>query len=67
MAQNPNTYEQFCKHKNKNVLFEERFDKDGTHSILCKHKVDCDAEDCVCIERLRKSIQNAKNYKSFQK
>ncbi len=67
MAHTPNTYEQFCKHKNKNVLFEEYFDKDGAHMILCKHKTDCDAADCICAERLRKSIHNAKNFKSFQK
>ncbi|MGN0571312.1 MAG: hypothetical protein ACI4K9_03950 [Candidatus Fimenecus sp.] len=67
MTETPNTYEQFCKHKNHNVFLEEFFDKDGTHIIRCEHHASCDCGECICIARLQKSIQTAKNPKSFQK
>lgn len=67
MSDMPNTYEQFCNRKNKNVLLEEFFEKDGTHIIRCKQQSDCGCSECICIERLQKSIQTAKNPKSFQK
>ena len=67
MFNKPNTYEQFCRHKNRNVYLEEFFDKDGTHSIRCEHHSDCDCAECICIARLQKSIQRSKNPKSFQK
>ena len=67
MLNKPNTYEQFCRHKNRNVYLEEFFDKDGIHSIRCEHHSDCDCAECICIARLQKSIQRSKNPKSFQK
>lgn len=67
MFNQPNTYEQFCKHKNQNVRLEESFSKDGTHIIRCFSRTDCDCGECICIPSLKKSIQMAKNPKSFQK
>lgn len=67
MFNKPNSYEQFCKHKNQNVYLEEFFDKDGTQVIRCEHHTDCDCGECICIARLQKSIQMSKNPKSFQK
>lgn len=67
MHDKPNSYEQFCKHKNRNVFLEEFFDKDGQQIIRCEHGENCDCGTCICIARLQKSIQSAKNPKSFQK
>lgn len=67
MSEKPNSYAQFCKHKNRNVLLEDIFDKDGQHIIRCADSENCDCGECICIARLQKSIQSAKNPKSFQK
>ncbi len=55
------TYEQFCVEQNKNILLEAHFSESGERTIHCHHRHICQKEDCPCMERLRQSIQIAKN------
>ncbi len=58
------TYEQFCVEQNKNILLEEHFSEGGEYTIRCRHRHECQKEECRCIERLSESIKISK---SFQK
>lgn len=59
-----NTYEQFCKAKNRNVLLEERITSDGEYILQCRHREECENGECKCIKQITKSIKISK---SFQK
>lgn len=47
-----NTFEQFCKKHNKNVLIKEVFHKDGSLELICTYSDGCD-NDCRCLKRLK--------------
>lgn len=57
-----NTYLQFCKHQNRNVRLTEYRDENGNLQIRCKCGESCALSPCVCIQRLKKSIEAAKKY-----
>lgn len=59
-----NTYEQFCKAKNRNVLLEEHITPDGEYIIRCRHREECENGECKCVKQISESIKISK---SFQK
>lgn len=47
-----NTFEQFCKKLDKNIIVEERILNDGKRILQCRGCIDCKS-NCKSIERLK--------------
>lgn len=47
-----NTFEQFCKKLDKNIIVEERILNDGKRILKCRGCTDCNS-NCKSIERLK--------------
>ena len=47
-----NTFEQFCKKLDKNIIVEERILNDGKRILKCRGCTDCKS-NCKSIERLK--------------
>ena len=47
-----NTFEQFCKKLDRNVIIEEKILNDGTRILKCHGCSDC-KDNCARIERLK--------------
>ena len=54
MTEIKKTYEQYCTHIGKNVIFEEICCSDGKKKIICTHK-ECIDKDEKCKNKLRQN------------